>query len=753
VFPATDATTATPTVSPTGGTYTAIQTVTLSTTTVGAKIYYTTATGTSTPANPTSSSTLYSAPITINASTSLKAIAIKDNYNSSGILSTSYTINAFSAPPTLTLTAGDKKLTYSWTASTPAATSYDVYWKAGSNLSAAEVKTGTRIANATNNSSISGLTSGTAYSVVVTAYRSNYPSVDSNVETKTTPISAAEPVISVHPQSGFHNTNATLTVTANSTDGGALSYQWYKNISNSNSGGTAISGATNSSYTLTLSGNYYVVVTNTIANNGDGGTKTAQTPSNVAAVNVETDTAIWAKSVSAGSDWSHFKATTVDSSGNIYAVGSVGSGSFTFGSGVSVAGSGTVLVKYDSNGTALWAKTLSGNSGATFNAVALDSSGNIYVAGSQSGSSSYTYGSGVSVAGNGTNNAVLVKYDSSGTALWARSVIANGNQSHNSRFDAVAVDPWGDVYTAGYQSYDSYTYGTITIQGGADGNRGNNSVLVKYDSSGTVQWAQTVSYSAGDYLPGSNFYALATDSSGNVYAAGSQVGTGIYTYGTNVSAQAVNSYDSGGAIDNVVLVKYYNNGTALWARTASGYNPQYSSCFNALAIDSTGSVYAAGRQSGNVSFGSGVSLSDSVSGAILVKYNTNGDAQWAQRSSTGGGEFKAVAVDSSNNVYAAGNIGTATVTFGANKTAQGNSSVSVLLVKFNSSGTALWARSVFSANNKDSAFLGVAANSSGVYAVGYQSGTGNFSYSTLDPATVVSGSSSSTNAVLVKFNR
>jgi len=753
VFPATDATTATPTATPAGGTYTAIQTVTLSTTTVDAKIYYTTATGNNTPATPTSSSTLYSAPITINASTSLKAIAIKDYYNSSGILSASYTINAFSSPPTLTLTALDNGLKYTWTPSTPTAVTYDIYWKAGSNLSAAEVKTGTRIANATSGGTISGLTGGTAYSVLVTALKSPYPNIDSAVVTKTTLLCAAEPVISVQPQSGFHNTNATLTVTANSTDGGSLSYQWYKNISNSNSGGTAISGATSSSYTLALSGNYYVVVTNTIANNGDGGTKTAQTSSNFAAVNVETDTAIWAKSVSAGSDYSQFSATTVDSSGNIYAVGYVGNSSVTFGSGVSVVGNredNAVLVKYDSSGTALWAKTVSGNSRSGFNAVALDSSGNIYAAGFQNGSGAYNYGNNVSAHGTNTYaNIVLVKYDSNGTALWARSVSAGDNIS---QFYAVAVDPWGDVYAAGIQGLGSYTYGTITIQGG-NGTSSSNAVLVKYSSSGTEQWAKTVSYSAGD-LGGSYysyFYAVATDSSGNIYAAGKQSGNGIYTYGTNVSAQAGNSSSYINA-DNVVLVQYYHNGTAQWARTVSGASS--SSSFNALAVDPNGGVYAAGKQSGNGSFGSGVSLSDSVSGAILVKYNNKGDAQWAQKSSTGTSEFKAVSVDaSSNNVYAVGSTYPDTVTFGANKTAQGNSSFNVLLVKFNSSGTALWARSVFSENNnKDSYFLGVAVNSSGVYAVGYQSGKGNFSYSTLAP-TVVSGSSSNSNAVIVKYSR
>ena len=74
---------------------------------------------------------------------------------------------------------------------------------------------------------------------------------------------AAAPTISgdlSSTQTGF----ATLSVTASTADGGALSYQWYKD-------GAAISGATAASYTPAAAGTYYVVVTNTL--NGTTATK------------------------------------------------------------------------------------------------------------------------------------------------------------------------------------------------------------------------------------------------------------------------------------------------------------------------------------------------------------------------------------------------------------------------------------------------------------------------------------------------
>ena len=66
-----------PTFSPEAGTYTAVQSVTLSTTTDGATIYYT-IDGT----EPTTESTQYTEPIEVNTTTTIKAIAVKDNVSS-----------------------------------------------------------------------------------------------------------------------------------------------------------------------------------------------------------------------------------------------------------------------------------------------------------------------------------------------------------------------------------------------------------------------------------------------------------------------------------------------------------------------------------------------------------------------------------------------------------------------------------------------------------------------------------------------
>lgn len=94
--------------------------------------------------------------------------------------------------------------------------------------------------------------------------------------------------ISTQPASADYVTGATvkpLTVVA-TLDGYTLSYQWYKNTTNSNTGGTVISGATTNSYTPTLPSTagttyYYCVVTAT-----KEGSETLTATSDVAAITV-----------------------------------------------------------------------------------------------------------------------------------------------------------------------------------------------------------------------------------------------------------------------------------------------------------------------------------------------------------------------------------------------------------------------------------------------------------------------------------
>jgi N-acetylneuraminic acid mutarotase/LysM repeat protein len=92
---------ATPTFSPSAGTYSSAQSVTLSDATTGAILYYTT-NGTT----PTTASAVYSGPIAVASTETLEAFAAASGYSNSAVASALYTINLPAASPAFSPVAG-----------------------------------------------------------------------------------------------------------------------------------------------------------------------------------------------------------------------------------------------------------------------------------------------------------------------------------------------------------------------------------------------------------------------------------------------------------------------------------------------------------------------------------------------------------------------------------------------------------------------------------------------------------------------
>jgi hypothetical protein len=90
-----------PTFSPVAGAVVAGTAVTISSTLDGATIYYTTNGST-----PTTGSSVYSAPIVVNAAMTIKAIAVKEGYPESSVAEATYTIAVPCATPTFSPAAG-----------------------------------------------------------------------------------------------------------------------------------------------------------------------------------------------------------------------------------------------------------------------------------------------------------------------------------------------------------------------------------------------------------------------------------------------------------------------------------------------------------------------------------------------------------------------------------------------------------------------------------------------------------------------
>jgi hypothetical protein len=401
---------------------------------------------------------------------------------------------------------------------------------------------------------------------------------------------------------------------------------------------------------------------------------------------------------------------------------------------------------------AQWARTVAAGSNASlFSSVAAASDGSVYAAGSIAGTGTYDFGNGKTATGTygGGDNSALVKYDSAGVAQWAETVTAGSDQSS---FSSVSAAPDGSaVYAAGYiTGTGTYNFGNnVTVTGAFRGTfSSDNLVLVKYDTAGVAQWARTVTGTGINY---SVFNSVAVASDGSVYAAG-YIGSGTYSFGNNVTVTGINT----GYVFNIVLVKYDSSGNALWAKTVTAGNSY--SYFYSVAAAPDGSVYAAGfiAGAGLYDFGNGITAQgafDRSNNVVLVKYNSSGNAQWA-RTVTGTeideSIFYSVSVASDGSVYAAGYvIGTNTYNFGNSKAVTGAfTGDNLVLVKYDSTGLAQWARTVTTVSSY-SRFYGVSAAPDGsVYAAGYISETGTYNFGN----GVIAAGTSVYSLVLVKYD-
>jgi len=279
------------------------------------------------------------------------------------------------------------------------------------------------------------------------------------------------------------------------------------------------------------------------------------------------------------------RALALDSSGNIYLAGFTNntiSGDFDM-----------CLVKFDNLGQYQWNRTWGGSYEDSAAAIGLDSSDNIYLAG------------GIGHLGGETADMCLVKFDSNGQYQWNRTW-------GGSKYDfahAVALDSSDNIYLAGKYRYDNL--------------RSDSDVcLVKFDSNGQYLWNRTW---GGSY--DEEAYSIALDSSDNIYLAGYII------------------VDDGPM--DFCLVKFNNLGDYQWNSTWGG---SYDDHAFDIALDSSENIYLAGFYT---------IVNDIDFDFCLVKFNNLGEYLWNRTFGGNGMDWAtSIVLDSSDNIYIGGVVDT-----------------------------------------------------------------------------------------------
>lgn len=170
----------------------------------------------------------------------------------------------------------------------------------------------------------------------------------------------------------------------------------------------------------------------------------------------------WSKNFGPGSTWPLNRSLYVDNSGNSFLVGSL-TANWTTPSLTKIGASDGFIIKLDSSGNVVWGKNWGGAGGnARSWEVAVDSAGNVYTSGYFNTSNLTT--PALTLAG-GSLDAYLLKLDSSGNVLWSR---AYGGAGASMTPGGLVTDSSNNVYAGFHFSGSNLTTPAVTKIGSQD---------------------------------------------------------------------------------------------------------------------------------------------------------------------------------------------------------------------------------------------------------------------------------------------
>lgn len=312
---------------------------------------------------------------------------------------------------------------------------------------------------------------------------------------------------------------------------------------------------------------------------------------------------LWSKQYGDGQSQAVFGAA-VDSSGSTYITGRF-QGAIDLGGGpLTSAGDDDIFVaKIDNTGNYVWRNRFGDDQKQSGGFVAVDSSGDAYVAGFLQGSADFGGGKRTS---NGSADVFLVKLGPGGTHVWSK----NFGDSLGQYASGVAVDGSGNVIIVGYFA-GSINFGaptaTLTSAGGLD------VFLAKFDSSGVPQWSRRFGDATDQVASG-----VALDAAGDIVIAGYLSGTTDFGTGLLTSAGK----------EDVFVAKFDALGASMWSKNFGGANKDQ--LCGGVTVDSAGGISVAAYFNGDIDFG-GVTLTSAGANDLAVaKFDPSGTHLWSK---------------------------------------------------------------------------------------------------------------------------
>jgi hypothetical protein len=218
------------------------------------------------------------------------------------------------------------------------------------------------------------------------------------------------------------------------------------------------------------------------------------------------------------------------------------------------------ILKLDSFGDFIWAKSIGGVNSDKANSISSDPAGNVISTGYFQGTADFDPGSGVTnIVSAGSWDVYINKLDSYGNFVFAKSLGGNQTESGN----AICSDQNGNIGIVG-----SFNNTVDFDPGGAIFNLTGTAFNLKLDSNGNFLFANNVSGAK-------SANSIVSDFNGNFYMTGA--------FSTNIYIRKI---DSNG---NLLMMKQYLGNSS-------------ANKGDAIAIDSFGSIISSGHFNGQVDF-------------------------------------------------------------------------------------------------------------------------------------------------------